>query len=830
MDDYAQTIKAKTEEIISIGREHKIQAFLQPGDFFDSPNPGNEFVSEVASMWNGGNANDLLSKYRSGQLQPNEVLKAMNDHTPIIGVAGNHELFGNNINTIDKTAIGLLNKWGLMQFATKEKPYYFYTDDGLKIAVTGTHYHLDIDTPEHLDDYIVEEKLGDYHIHIVHGMLSDKGMGKFIRHTLVEEIKHTKADLTISGHDHIGFPLTCVDGKWFVNPGAIPRMKNNVKEISRRPKVLLIDITKENGMKLEEIYLKSAPKGELVLNRKKIEAKKQRDERLEDYKKALKEVGMKKSTDIVEIIRDLADSKNIPLYIKEDILNRVGNKKAEMSLDTDSLVTDANVEKIILINFQAHEYTELDFKDGFNLLVGESGQGKTSILRALDWVYENKPSGKGVIRRGSDYAKVIIHLSNGFVITRLIEKKTGGKNGYEIVDPKTGAIEFHNTKILSEVQKLLGFNQLIIDKDLQFNLNFMKQGTGWFLIGDNYPAPQKAKILGSIYGVQYADAVSREFVSEEGKLSDSIKKSHEELSKIDEKIGHYDYLKDIENAIKESEELLKQTNELEERKIRIQLVMEKRIKQQMILDENHAILQSLKHLTTLKTELVELKEQVMQSTQLEKLMKQYEQAKTKRDLSVETIERTKDLDRARKGLLLTQESLNRKNAIQIQLERRESLTNRIKEEEQVLEATEELSLLSTQWKDMQHLIANREKIVHKLERAKELEIKRGKSQNSLDAINDTLKYTKDIEEAKTIWRNTKDILSKQTAIEKTFQTHNRYKAMVQSEENLERVQVSIIQDQVEHYKKLLEEQGTCPTCFGTIDSNTAKRIANKYTA
>jgi exonuclease SbcC len=828
LDNYFETQKAKTREIIQIGKSNRVSAFLQPGDFFDTPNPGNEFVSEIAGMWGGGNAHDLLSKFRSGLMKPEEVLKAMNDYIPMIGVAGNHELFGNNLNTLDKTAIGLLNKWGLMRFATKDKPYVFHTEDGLKIAITGTHYHLDIDTHEHLDDYIVEEKLGDFHIHIVHGMLSDKNMGKFVRHTLLDQIKHTKADLTISGHDHIGFPLTEIDGKWFVNPGAVPRMSNDLKEIARRPKVLMIDITKEHGIKLEDIYLKSAPQGEMVLNRKKIEERKQRDARLEEFKKAVKDVGMKKSTDIMAIIRDLADSKQVSSTMKEDLLNRVGDKKAEMSQESESVVKDAWITKIVMENFQSHAYTELDFKDGFNILVGESGQGKTSVLRAINWVYENKPSGKGVIRRGSDYAKVIIYLSNGYIITRYAEAKKGGKNGYEIVDPDTGAIEFHNTKILPEVQKLLGFSQLVIDKDLQFNLNFMKQGTGWFLIGDNYPAPQKAKILGSIYGVQYADSVIREFDQEERKVNDTIKKSNEELQKIDEKIGEYEYLESVGESIENMEWLLEQIEELEQRKSKIQDFLEKRKQQEAIIKENESILQSLSQLPQIKEELLKVKQQELHRNQLEKAIHTYHDVKKKYDMTVEMIERTNELHRAKKGLSLTQESLKRKEEIEEKIEKRKNLFQRVSEEKSILEATNHLSELVKDVKVVQQLVSNHEKLAYQLEQAKGLEEKQRKTLHSLTAIKETLEKTEHVAQAKVLFTEMKQLATRQEVIQKSVVTHTRYVKMTKKESEIIAQQKTEIKQYAERYKELLEQEGACPTCFGTIDSNTAKRIASKY--
>jgi len=828
LDNFSETQKAKTREIIEIGKHYKVSAFLQPGDFFDTANPGNDFVAEIAGMWGGGNAHDLLSRFRSGEINTEDVLNAIKDYIPLIGVAGNHELYGNNINTLDKTAIGLLNKWGLMRFATKENPYIFHTEDGLKVAITGTHYHLDIDTPEHIDDYVVDEKLGDFHIHIVHGMLSDKNMGKYIRHTLIDQVAHTKADLTISGHDHIGFPLTEIEGKCFVNTGAIPRLSNDLKEMKRKPKVLLIDISKEKGMQLEEIYLKTAVSGDMVLNRKKIEEKKNKVARLEDYKKAVKDAGMKKSTDIIEIIRDLADTKQISPIIKEEILNRVGNKKAEMTKETESIVEEAFITKIVMENFQSHAYTELDFKDGFNILVGESGQGKTSVLRAFNWVYDNKPSGKGLIRRGADYAKVSVYLSNGYVITRFAEAKKGGKNGYEIVDPSTGSIEFHNTKILPEVQKLLGYNQLVIDKDLQFNLNFMKQGTGWFMIGDNYPATQKAKILGSIYGVQYADSVVREFDSEERKVNDTIKKSNEELIKIGEKMGEYDYLQNLEQVIKEAEILLKEVEFLEERKSNIAQLVQKRKQHQAVIEENQRTLHSLQELPHIKEQLLKVRQQELHRNQLEKTINSHKEIKLKHVRTVEVIEQTKELERVKKGYLLTQDLATRKENIEGVLKKRATISSRLQEEHSILKETSQIEKVSEQVKQVKQQVNEREKIAFHLERATSLEKKRTKTMISLNAIEETIEKTKEIVQAKTLLFEMLELSKRQENIQRSLTTRKRYSAMVLQEGTAIEKEKKEIRQYALAYKDLLEKEGACPTCFGTIDATTVKRIVSKY--
>ncbi|WCK57703.1 AAA family ATPase (plasmid) [Aneurinibacillus sp. Ricciae_BoGa-3] len=914
-DDFLASMNLKTEEILRLGEQYEVAAFLQPGDFWDAPNPPLDFASEVIRKWTKVDVFEILGKMMSKEKYDKElfitkylrriftgeigdieearkelvtvyseedfkkdkelVQNQLKNYRPLIGVAGNHELFGNNINTLPKTMLGFMEKLGLMRFATKENPYFLTTEDGLTVAITGTHYHLDVDSPEYLDDYIVTEKLGDIHIHLNHGYLSDKSMGNLFRHTLVDQIKHTKADLTISGHDHMGFPITQIDDKYFVNTGAIPRLKNDVREINRTVKVLLIDITKEHGLQLKEIPLKSAKPGNTVLSRTKIEEKKARASRLEEFKKTVRDAGIKKATDITEIIRDLAGNKQLPIEVRDQVIERISEKMREINQSTDGILKHARVTKAILVNFQSHAYSEFDFSNGFNLLVGESKQGKTALLRAFDWVYRNKPSGKRFIRKKAEYAKVILHLSNGYIISRFVEAKNGGKNGYEITDPKTGETSFHNTKILPEVQKILGYSPLIIDKDLQFTLNFSKQGTGWFLIGDQYSAPQKAKIIGGIYGTQYADAVIRDLDAETKKSNEKIKSAHEVLTKTKEQLQQYEYLPDLKKSIDGVEEMLKEIQRLQQQKEKIEKLLDKREQLVSNIYKNQQIVTALQDVNRTYTLLTEAKENVAKRNRLEELI-------TKRDKTAHSLkhiyaslEAVKHLDEAKEQLHETTELHSKRNQIEKVIDKREEVLANISEQtlvithtEQVQRASRLIENLKKGWEKresiescidkranfleniskqnllleqtqrveeakslvsgMNQAIQTRKELEVKVKRAVEVQEKRTTQEKALKAIAVTLEQTSRIEEAKEHLFRIKTNQQRRESIVKQLVLREKFVVLVQKE------QVSIdqanaqIQKDVKIYQQVLEEAGQCPVCFGKVDNTTVNRIVKAY--
>ncbi|MDD3840174.1 MAG: metallophosphoesterase family protein, partial [Clostridia bacterium] len=279
------------------------RAILHGGDFWDSPLPSIAVASEFLNVW----------KRWTGD---------------IYIVPGNHDLFGNNIQTLPRTMLGLMASLDVVKIIHEDTHFIFQEGD-FKVAVTGIPYHNDIDKPGCENDYIVGQKLGDIHIHIVHGMLSLKKMGDIIRHTLIDDIKQTNADITLSGHEHIGFEKICINQKYFLNPGAIARLNNNIKEVGRMPNVVMIDIDK-NNINMEIIPLKTAQPGDQVLDRSKLEEIKFKEEKFAEFKKLIRDAGHIEEYGAYEIINSIADKKNIDKKVRDEAINRIAHAKEVM--------------------------------------------------------------------------------------------------------------------------------------------------------------------------------------------------------------------------------------------------------------------------------------------------------------------------------------------------------------------------------------------------------------------------------------------------------------------------------------------------------------------
>jgi len=88
------------------------------------------------------------------------------------------------------------------------------------------------------------------------------------------------------------------------------------------------------------------------------------------------------------------------------------------------------IQEVRLLNFQKHRQLKLQFAPGLNVLLGETGQGKTSILRAIKWLALHEPA-SGFMSHGEKSMKVGIRTANGTVIRFKDTKKYGYKIGEE---------------------------------------------------------------------------------------------------------------------------------------------------------------------------------------------------------------------------------------------------------------------------------------------------------------------------------------------------------------------------------------------------------------
>ncbi len=307
-DDFYSTLKNKFNELIEIIRQNEIDYVLHGGDWFDRPDISPSIVREFAM-----------------------IIKRFN--RPIYTISGNHDIYGHNPDTLSRTMLGLLEGTGIINVLKYGQPVILEKDE-LKVQIYGNSYNYEIDGDKSQDYYIVKKDTEvEYCINMVHGMLLPRPFIEGIKYTLIDEILATDADITLVGHYHSGFGIKKLGDKYFVNPGSLTRISSLKSEFTRKPEVVIIDLSDKIDM--WTVKLKSALPGEDVLNREHIEMARNRTYKLNQFFQSAEASGEFKHIriDINKIIDEIASAQGLKDEVKLETIKRIDRARQSLSGD-----------------------------------------------------------------------------------------------------------------------------------------------------------------------------------------------------------------------------------------------------------------------------------------------------------------------------------------------------------------------------------------------------------------------------------------------------------------------------------------------------------------
>lgn len=309
-DDFLKNLREKLEEIIHLIKEKQVDFCLHGGDMFDRPDISPSIVRELGLI-----------------LRQCPV--------PIYAIAGNHDVYGHNPETVHRTMLGLLDGLGIINLLAPGQKV-FLEKGGIKVQLTGQPFHYDLDRDESRKGYLVEKENGvDYAIHLVHGLLLEKPLFPGVAYTLIENILSTQADITLVGHYHRGFSKVIqVENKFFINPGSLVRLEASLAEIRRKPQIALLDLVRE-GATVQLHKLNSSLPGSEVLDESQLSIREYREKKMADFVQGIKEVGEFKSFDIKEIMMMIAERSGLKPQVKEEAIGRIAQAQEALSTKED---------------------------------------------------------------------------------------------------------------------------------------------------------------------------------------------------------------------------------------------------------------------------------------------------------------------------------------------------------------------------------------------------------------------------------------------------------------------------------------------------------------
>lgn len=511
LDDIQEVLKSKFKEVGDIIKNENIEAVVHGGDMFHIPEVSNKFVGEIS-----------------------KIIRSYN--VPFYVVPGNHDLQGQNEESLPHTKLGLLYNTGVINILNRKNPVIF-DENGYSISFEGQEYHPNIDK-EPLKDYQVINTYADFKVLVAHSMLLEREFHEGTVFTLIKDVQ-TKADLILAGHYHPGFKTQFVNGTWYINPGSLLRMEGSTHSIKvAKPKVVILDISK-NGFSQKEVELSCAVEGTKVFSTKNLD-KKGYGQTLANFNAKLKDIKLK-DVDIVSLIDEYVKANPEDATIVNKAKNEIVKIQREQMVDNGYVPSNVNVaiDKLEIKNFQAHENISIDFVKGINTIVGESNAGKTAIMRAIRFALHNKPSGSDFITTGKKSCSVKVHLSNGFIIERKRSRSSAGS--YILTKPDGTIQEYKGFKnnIPIDIINAHQMPELKIGGNT-YSLNIATQLEPAFMVSAS--STERLSLIGALVDTDRADAAKKVVASEKRALSASIKKTEEDRAKEVAKLSKYDKL------------------------------------------------------------------------------------------------------------------------------------------------------------------------------------------------------------------------------------------------------------------------------------------------
>lgn len=267
VDNFAHALEGKIRTFFRMGADLGCDCYAVNGDFVDSA-----FLTPSSVIRLGSIIREEL------RLSKKKLYYTL----------GNHDVIAYNPESINSTAFGVF-----LQFLDEDMihltraPCEVHTA-GFPVRLSGINSYSMIDkhvyvrdTDEILlprsRDWVVQDNQGFPWIHMAHGFLSPKPILEGIPHTVISEMRHTQATVTLGGHEHGGFPITKLDNGLAFNVGSLGRVFATLSEMQRMPKYAMVTIYPDGSPDITIYDCPVAAPGHAIMDRSKLDERKAKE-------------------------------------------------------------------------------------------------------------------------------------------------------------------------------------------------------------------------------------------------------------------------------------------------------------------------------------------------------------------------------------------------------------------------------------------------------------------------------------------------------------------------------------------------------------------------
>lgn len=238
--------------------------------------------TEAVAILDGGDLFHVKAPARNSHFLVNETIKLHKESPcPVFSIEGNHDLQNNNLCSLSKQPLGVVFASGVLHPLREE----VFSRGGITVRVVGLPFIPD----RTLDTFTsIRKKPGDdFLVVIAHALASEEPPASVVDFFGEPVFKYSDLivpdgpDLLCFGHWHKDQGITEIDGRFFVNPGALSRGSLSFETLSRTPSATLLSFG-VTGIKVVSYPLTVAP-AEDVFNFEVKQAKEEEAVRIQAF-------------------------------------------------------------------------------------------------------------------------------------------------------------------------------------------------------------------------------------------------------------------------------------------------------------------------------------------------------------------------------------------------------------------------------------------------------------------------------------------------------------------------------------------------------------------
>ena len=217
------------------------------------------------------------------------------------------------------------------------------------------------------------------------------------------------------------------------------------------------------------------------------------------------------------------------------------------------------IQKLRIKNYQSHKDTTLILHPGVNVIVGQSQNGKSALLRSLVWVKDNRPLGFGFnswFTKGKEPTEVEVQVDGISIIKTKSKSKTTYTINEKDLDYKEGK------GIPDEVTRLLNLSEL----------NIQPQLDPFFLINSS---PQEvARTFNRVTKVEHTDKWVSGLTTKINSNSIEINLLKKEIEHIEIEIQSFPDIKKVKSEYKKLKAMSEIMEDMEKEKEKLISIIE----------------------------------------------------------------------------------------------------------------------------------------------------------------------------------------------------------------------------------------------------------------